>query len=93
MTQGQVPTACIHVSIDLRGLSGRLRFLQVVGPTSNYFSHMEAKGLKGEDLSVWGGSLCLERSSVPKLLRVDENLVGQRSPGFTVLRSEGRKPF
>lgn len=55
MTQGQVPTACIHGSIDLKGLSGRLRFLQVVCPTSNYFSHMEAVGLKGEDLSVWGG--------------------------------------
>lgn len=55
MTQGQVPTACIHGSIDLKRLSGRLRFLQVVCPTSNYFSHMEAVGLKGEDLSVWGG--------------------------------------
>lgn len=55
MAKGQVPTACIHVSIDLRGLFRRLRFLQVVGPASNYFSHMEAVVLKGEDLSVWGG--------------------------------------
>lgn len=55
MTQGQVPTASIHVAIDLRGLPWRLRLLQVVGPTSSYFSHMEAVVLKGEDLSVWGG--------------------------------------
>lgn len=90
MTQGHVPTACIHVSIDLRGADLKVEVSSSCGSHFKLFLSHGSCSLERRRSSCLGW--WLERSSVPRLLRAAENLMGQKFPGLMVLRSEGRKP-